>query len=147
MANLKINSKEKKKGLKQEVIGIILLFISLFLTISLLSYSEANIPSNWGGIVGGYTAWLLLKVVGYSAYLFPILIIILALEFLIRREFEFRPLIPISLFFLLVSFSGLLSSLVGSDILSGGALGKYTCLLLWDYLGWTGTLIFFMAML
>ncbi|MBI5875818.1 MAG: DNA translocase FtsK 4TM domain-containing protein, partial [Deltaproteobacteria bacterium] len=84
MANSKINSKEKKKGLKQEVIGIALVFVSLFLIISLLSYSEANIASNWGGIVGGYTAWLLFKVVGYSAYIFPILIIILALEFLIR---------------------------------------------------------------
>lgn len=147
MANSKINSKEKKKGLKQEVIGIVLLFISLFLIISLLSYSEANIPSNWGGVVGSYTAWLLFKVVGYSAYIFPVLIIILALEFLIRREFEFRPLIPISLFFLLLSFSGLLSSLVGNNTLSGGVLGKYTCLLLWDYLGWTGTFIFFMAML
>ncbi|MBI3755856.1 MAG: DNA translocase FtsK 4TM domain-containing protein [Deltaproteobacteria bacterium] len=145
MANSK--EKERKKGLKQEVIGIALVFVSLFLIISLLSYSEANIASNWGGIVGGYTAWLLFKVVGYSAYIFPVLIIILALEFLIRREFEFRPLIPISLFFLLVSFSGLLSSLVGNDTLSGGALGKYTCLLLWNYLGWTGTLIFFMAML
>ena len=141
------NSKEKKKGIKEEVIGIALLGVSLFAIISLLSYSSTNISSNWGGIVGGYTAWFLFKVVGYSAYLFPILIIILALEFLIRREFNFRLSIPISLLFLLVAFSGLLSSLIGNDILSGGVVGKYVCLLLWGYLGWTGTLIFLMAML
>jgi len=141
------NSKEKKKGIKEEVIGIALLGVSLFAIISLLSYSSTNISSNWGGIVGGYTAWVLFKVVGYSAYLFPILIIILAREFLIRREFNFRLSIPISLLFLLVAFSGLLSSLIGNDILSGGVVGKYVCLLLWDYLGWTGTLIFLMAML
>ena len=141
------NSKEKKKGIKEEVIGIALLGVSLFAIISLLSYSSTNISSNWGGIVGGYTAWFLFKVVGYSAYLFPILIIILALEFLIRREFNFRLSIPISLLFLLVAFSGLLSSLIGNDILSGGVVGKYVCLLLWNYLGWTGTLIFLMAML
>src|SRR3990172_2062675 len=141
------NSKEKKKGIKEEVIGIALLGVSLFAIISLLSYSSTNISSNWGGIVGEYTAWFLFKVVGYSAYLFPILIIILALEFLIRREFNFRLSIPISLLFLLVAFSGLLSSLIGNNILSGGVVGKYVCLLLWGYLGWTGTLIFLMAML
>ncbi|MBI5326956.1 MAG: DNA translocase FtsK 4TM domain-containing protein [Deltaproteobacteria bacterium] len=141
------NSKEKKKGLKQEVTGIALLGISLFAMVSLFSYSEADIASNWGGIVGGYSAWLLFKMIGYSAYLFPILIIILALEFLIRRKLNFRLSIPISLAFLLISFSGLLSSLVGNDILSGGIVGKYVCLLLWNYLGWTGTLIFLSAML
>src|SRR3989338_6695528 len=147
------NSKEKKRGLKQEVIGIALLAVSLFAIISLLSYSSINISSNWGGVVGGYTAWVLFKVVGYSAYLFPILIIILALEFLIRREFNFRLSIPLSLLFffflcfLFVAFSGLLSSLIGNNILSGGVVGKYVCLLLWGYLGWTGTLIFLMAML
>jgi len=140
------NSKEKKKGLKQEVIGIALLFVSLLLIISLFSYSQADISSNWGGVVGGYSAWFLFKVIGYSAYLFPILITLLALEFLIRREFKFRLTIPLSLLFLLISFSGLLSSLVGSDTLSGGILGKYACLFLWDYLSWTGTLIFLIAM-
>ncbi|MBI3397935.1 MAG: DNA translocase FtsK 4TM domain-containing protein [Deltaproteobacteria bacterium] len=140
------NSREKKKGLKQEVIGIVLLAISLFAIISLLSYSATNIASNWGGVVGGYTARFLFKAVGYSAYLFPILIVILALEFLMRREFDFRPSIPISLFFFLLSFSGLLSSLIGSDTLSGGIAGKYLCLFLWDYLNWAGTLIVLAAL-
>lgn len=140
------NSKEKKKGLKQEVIGIALLAVSLFAIISLLSYSSINISSNWGGVVGGYTAWVLFKIVGYSAYIFPILTIILALEFLIRREFNFRLSIPISLFFLLLSFSGLLSSLIGSDTASGGIVGQYVCLFLWSYLSYTGTLIVLTAM-
>src|SRR3989338_7692267 len=135
------NSKEKKKGLKEEVVGIALLAVSLFIIVSLLSYSPSNVSSNWGGVVGGYAAWVLFRIVGLSAYLFPVLIIILALEFLIKREFNFRPLIPISLFFLLVSFSGILSSLVGSDTLSCGILGKYVCLFLWNYLSYTGTLI------
>lgn len=140
------NSKEKKKGLKEEVVGIALLAVSLFIIVSLLSYSSSNVSSNWGGVVGGYAAWVLFQIAGLSAYLFPVLIIILALEFLIRREFNFRPSIPISLFFLLVSFSGLLSSLVGNDTLSGGILGKYICLFLWDYLSYTGTLIVLTAM-
>src|SRR3990172_2893629 len=140
------NSKEKKRGLKQEVIGIALLAVSLFAIISLLSYSSINISSNWGGVVGGYTAWVLFKIVGYSAYIFPILTIILALEFLIRREFNFRLSIPISLFFLLLSFSGLLSSLIGSDTASGGIVGQYVCLFLWNYLSYTGTLIVLTAM-
>lgn len=141
------DSKEKKKGLKQEVTGIALLFISLFFIISLFSYSETNISSNWGGMVGGYTVWFLFNVIGYSAYLFPFLTVIMALEFLMRREFDFRLSIPISLFFMLVSFSGLLSSLIGNDTLSGGLLGKYVCLFLWNYLNWTGTLIFLAALL
>src|SRR3989338_8088898 len=141
------NSKEKKKGLKQEVIGITILAIALFFIISLISYSSADIASNWGGIVGGYTAWVLFEIVGYSAYIFPILSIILALEFLMRREFNFRLSIPISLFFLLISLSGLLSSLVGSDTSSGGIVGKYVCLFLWDYLSYTCTLIVLAAML
>src|SRR3989338_180247 len=140
------NSKEKKKGLKQEVIGITILAIALFFIISLISYSSADIASNWGGIVGGYTAWVLFEIVGYSAYIFPVLSIILALEFLIRREFNFRLSIPISLFFLLISLSGLLSSLVGSDTSSGGVVGKYVCLFLWDYLSYTGTFIVLAAM-
>lgn len=140
------NSKEKKKGLKQEVIGIAILAIALFFIISLISYSSADIASNWGGIVGGYTAWVLFEIVGYSAYIFPVLSIILALEFLIRREFNFRLSIPISLFFLLISLSGLLSSLVGSNTSSGGVVGKYVCLFLWDYLSYTGTFIVLAAM-
>ncbi len=140
------NSKEKKKGLKSEVTGIILLSIALFSIVSLFSFSSADISDNWGGVVGGYTAWILFKIVGYSAYLFPVLITILALEFLIRKEFRFRLSIPVSLFFLIVSFSGLLSSLVGNDTLSGGIFGKYVCIFLWSYLSWTGTLIFLTAM-
>lgn len=134
-------SKEKKKGLKEEAIGIALIAVSIFIIASLLSYSSSDVSSKWGGVVGGYTAWVLFKIAGLSAYLFPVLIIILALEFLIKREFNLRLSIPISLFFLLVSFSGLLSSLVGSDTLSGGILGKYVCLFLWNYLSYTGTLI------
>lgn len=141
------NSQEKKKGLKSEVMGIILLSVSLFFIISLFSYSSTDISANWGGVVGGYTAWALFNVVGYSAYIFPILTTILALEFLIRRKFDFRLSIPISLFFLLISASGLLSSLIGNDTSSGGVVGKYICLFLWDYLSYTGTLIVLAAML
>lgn len=136
-------SQEKRQRLKKEVIGIVLSGIALFIIISLISssYDPTTISSNWGGIVGGYSVWILFKVIGYAAYLFPVFIIIIAIEFLIKRESKFKSFLLFPLIFLLISFSGLLSSLIGNDTLSGGILGKYTCLFLWDYFSWTGTLI------
>ena len=67
---------------KKEIIGILLILVSIFVMLSLVSYDSSEEPtvspniaiSNRAGIIGVYIGHLLVKMgVGYVSYVLPIL--------------------------------------------------------------------------
>lgn len=162
-----MGQKEEEKGgnkpalkghnLGKEISGILILAACLFIAISLLSYSQ-NDPSffiqgvnekisNWGGVVGAYLAGGLFFLIGFSAYLLPVLLFTVSMELLLRRDFPFKISIPISLFFLLISFSGFLSIFASDKFYAGGFVGGYVDYFLEDYLNTFGTIILLSAVI
>lgn len=86
-----------KEKLKREIIGILLITISVFLFLSLLSYHPAD-PSffsyfsqkgkginNWMGIVGAYLSGILFQGFGFPSFLFPFVLGLYAFSFFILR--------------------------------------------------------------
>ncbi|MBI1910784.1 MAG: DNA translocase FtsK 4TM domain-containing protein [Deltaproteobacteria bacterium] len=133
----------KGQGLKQEIAGIILLALSLYSAISLFSYYSA---ANWGGVVGEKLSWALLRSIGYSSYVFPFILTAISFEFLLRRIFAFRVVLPISFALFILSSSSLLNCIFLTEE-AGGIVGSYIGTILSNLLGATGAIIILTALL
>ncbi len=128
-------------GLRQEMTGIFLLAVALYIGISLYSNDYA---SNWGGVIGVYISGALVFAIGYVSYAFPFLLAIISLELLLRRIFKFRAAVPISFAFFTVAASALAGELIKTEK-AGGVIGTYLGHLLSNYLGSTGAVIILSA--
>ncbi|MBI5902213.1 MAG: DNA translocase FtsK 4TM domain-containing protein [Deltaproteobacteria bacterium] len=142
MANPK-KSKDTGKGLNQEIAGIVLLALSLYTAVSLFSYYSA---ANWGGVVGDRLARLFLRAIGYTSYVFPFLLAIVSIEFLLRRLVRFQIAVPISFAVLIAASSALLSEVLGGEG-PGGVIGAFLSRVLAGYLGVTGSVIILSAII
>src|SRR3989304_9272558 len=129
---------EEGKGLRQEILGIVLFALALYSGISLASSAAS---ANWGGVVGSYASWALLGSIGYAAYVFPIILIVISVQFLMRRFLSFRVVVPVS-FLVFVLASSAFLSLAASAETAGGAGGAFLRRLLPDLAGATGAATF-----
>lgn len=143
MANPQNSKKDAGKGLNQEIAGIVLLALSLYTAVSLFSYYSS---ANWGGVVGDRLARLFLRAIGYTSYIFPFLLGIVSIEFLLRRLVRFQTAVPISFAVLILSSAALLSEVFGGEV-SGGAIGAFLSRVLTGYLGATGSIIILSAII
>jgi S-DNA-T family DNA segregation ATPase FtsK/SpoIIIE len=143
------NATQKRKGLKEEIIGIALLAVTLFSTISLVSYylTARGRQTNWGGVVGESLSEALFLIIGLTSYAIPFVILILAIEFLLKREVSSWVYRAVSLFIFILSLSGLLSLGIGDNNVAGGVVGQHISFYLSFYLGVTGTSIVLGALL
>ena len=150
--------KEKKEStpIRKEVKGIGLLLCSIFLFASLISYSHQD-PGifhpvsthseeirNVAGIVGAYLSDIFIEILGITAFLVPVILLIYSVEL-----FAGKGINPVSVFsHLLMIFC--ISSLLylyftrslyikGEFIPSGGILGKTISQFLFGYVGKFGT--------
>ncbi|MFB3886415.1 MAG: DNA translocase FtsK [Thermodesulfobacteriota bacterium] len=131
-----------KEGLRNEILGILLTALAVFLFLSLSSYSpmdpslfsyassKAKEIQNWMGVVGSYTSSLLFQGFGFPSFLIPLLLGLYASSFIFHWEVK-------HLSFKLGGWAAILlatSSLFGlwlkpihffpRDILVGGFLGE-----------------------
>ncbi|MDP2690603.1 MAG: DNA translocase FtsK 4TM domain-containing protein [Deltaproteobacteria bacterium] len=141
MANGKNKDNRDATGLKQEMAGIFLLAVALYIGVSL--YSN-NYASNWGGVIGVHLSGALLFSIGYVSYAFPFLLGIISFGLLLRRIFRFRPAVPICFAFFTVAASALSSELAGTKK-AGGVIGTVLGHYLSNYLGSTGAIIILSA--
>ncbi|MFQ5585870.1 MAG: DNA translocase FtsK [Thermodesulfobacteriota bacterium] len=134
---------QKRRGLKQEIVGILLLALSLFSAISLISYylTTRGRAANWGGVVGDYLSEVLFFIIGLTSYTIPFVILILAIEFLLKKEVSSWLKRAVSLVIYLLSLSALLSLTIGEDRVAGGVIGQHISFYLSFYLGATGSFI------
>jgi S-DNA-T family DNA segregation ATPase FtsK/SpoIIIE len=140
-----------KPGLKHEALAVIGIFSSLFLYLSLFSYSLKT-QGNWCGQIGTLIAQLLFGFIGLGAYLLPALLLLSSfLFFNLRMSLSRLPQVIAGLTGAVISFCGLLSSFTIKDpdyLELGGFLGKTGFTLLDSVVGHGGTiLVFFMIFL
>ena len=139
------------KSYKDKAISLLLFAIALFIALCLFSFEETDISfftsqpnspcQNYGGIVGAYLSFFLLSALGFSAYLIPLVCLLLGID-RSKRDFSQK---GSSLFFqaiALLIFLVCLSSVLGgeSNIRKGGILGVYLFSNLSRYFG-NGTYI------
>ena len=128
-------------NIKNEILGLIFLFLSIFLIFSLISYSP-NDPSffnsiktklihNYSGKIGAEVSALLFNIFGYSSFIFILITIMLTAHFLTNRMIKNIVSKTIGFVLLIISTSGFLSSIAkyilidNIRIKSGGALGYF----------------------
>ncbi|MDO9262549.1 MAG: DNA translocase FtsK 4TM domain-containing protein, partial [Desulfosalsimonadaceae bacterium] len=143
--------------MRKEIIGLILLFIVIFSSVSLLSFSPDD-PSinhighigeinNLFGYLGAHASGFLIGLFGLGAFWIPILFLIACVEFFKSRSGRTLLLIASGGILLIAATGGLLSfyketyDFFGSQYPSGGVIGLPIQLLLLKYSNWTGGIV------
>ena len=126
--------------IKQEIRGVILLALSIFIFLSLFTYDPLD-PSfnvspdrtqveNLAGPVGAYTADILFAIFGLVAYLIPVGLLVAAFVDFLRRRIEAIYTKMIGALLLLFALSGFLDLFVGkwevSTHLANGTIQKFS---------------------
>ncbi len=137
--------------LNRELWGAVTLAAACFTVLSLVSYSpldqSINVPSgtsdpaNLGGLVGAYLADVLLQGLGITAYLVPLILVLLALR-LFRREPNTLGPLKVLGYGMLFWGLAILVSLVHEVELAregGGVLGGFSRDVLTELFGYVGT--------
>ncbi|MDZ7640984.1 MAG: DNA translocase FtsK 4TM domain-containing protein [Desulfurivibrio sp.] len=156
-------------GLGQEIASVAGLFLALFLLACFASYSLpatgnagpfavgtaqlAGEGGNWGGAVGGVIAGLVLNFLGISAFLLPLLLLIVSIQ-AFSPGFTFRrlPLVLLGTTGLLLAGSslaglngGAVLTFFGNDYPRDGFLGGLVADIAVLVLGTPGALLFFLT--
>ncbi len=144
LGNMKQTTVSARPGLRQEALAVFGIFVSLFLFLSLFSYSF-KVKGNWCGEIGILIAQTLFGFTGWGAYLLPSLVLLLSLlSFSPSMSCNRLPHVVAGLTGAPISFCGLLSSLTIKDpgyFAAGGFLGKTVFVLLDSVIGHGGTVL------
>lgn len=141
MAKVK-KSKERGGNLRREAVGLIIIFVGLFIALALFEYhpfdpgfttvSTTGEARNHAGIVGSYLADGLIFLVGLASFLFPLLLVYLGVLVMLGRDRGRSEWIIKSIGFagFTVSVTGLLGIWPGvykgyaEQVDAGGIIGK-----------------------
>jgi S-DNA-T family DNA segregation ATPase FtsK/SpoIIIE len=154
-----------KEKLKQEIIGILLVAIAIFLFLSLISYKSADpslfsyssqkvkVISNWMGIVGAYVSGLLFQGFGFPSFLIPFVLGFYAFGFILRWEWKY-PLVKLGGWAVILLTTSSLFSLwmkplriYAQDLLVGGFVGEIFSRNLVRYFNLPGATVIFTVIL
>ncbi len=142
----------------REIIGLILLAVSIFLAVSLITYYHGD-PSwnkagagvlvvNKVGLIGAYISNFLLVLLGVGAYFLIFYLSILSLHFLIKNginkillRFLYGLFITVSIIILFGVIFGTKKILYGQTIYMGGLAGVYLAMFFVKYISGIGTSI------
>jgi len=127
--------------LKNEIIGIVILFLAIFFLFSLISYTPSD-PSffnstpdktiiNYGGRMGAEISAIFFNLFGYSSYIGLIYLLFITSYFFLNRKIKNMLTKSAGYFLLLFSFSAFISNISpyaemgGHQVKSGGILGYF----------------------
>ena len=151
-------------GRKKEFTGVIYLAVAIFLLLSLASYHPLD-PSfthfvagnvkthNLIGYAGSYTADSLIRLLGLSAFLLPLIILMISIKYFLDSTFHVRTLSFTGFAGLILSTSALFNSLLADiqiytvKLGVGGLLGNAVSEFLNTYFNQTGTYIILLLIL
>jgi DNA segregation ATPase FtsK/SpoIIIE-like protein len=136
-----IGTAEGGKGVKHEVVGVVLLALGAYSAVCLMSGISG---SKLGGVAGEYFAELLFYSFGFSSYIIPLFLTITAFKLLLRRILVISVTAPIGLAVLLFASAALLWA-VSSGSGAGGAAGSFLGSHLAGLTGAAGAAIILMA--
>ena len=137
-------------GLKKETAAVLGIFISIFLTLALVSHYQ-NAEKNWCGEAGQLISEILIGFLGRGSFSLAALLFLASfLFFYPTMSFDRLPQIACGLTGAVVSFCGLLSSLSLYDpryLDAGGLIGKTVFGLIRSLLGEAGTVLSLLLLL
>ncbi len=123
-----------KLSLKNEIIGIVTLFISIFLIFSVVSYTPSDpsffndssgmVVENYGGRVGAYISAILFELFGYTSYIIIFYLLFVTIFFLVNRKIPNMITKSAGYLLLLISSSVFISIIKTSVEIDGKS--KYT---------------------
>jgi S-DNA-T family DNA segregation ATPase FtsK/SpoIIIE len=147
-----------------EFVGVILFAVALIWLISLASYSAADpvwffntgsdiAPANFAGRIGAFAGELSYQMLGYSAYLIPLVLVVVGWNYFWCRRMDaaYTKLMGALLLFGCVSsFLSLAFGVLdvgGKEFRAGGYIGDRLAAFLADYLNRTGSIILILTLL
>lgn len=135
------NGTPKELSLKNEIIGIIALFVSIFFIFSLISYtpldpsffksSPDNHVNNYGGPVGAQISAILFNLFGYAAIIIVIYFLLVTVFFLVNKTIPNMGTKSAGYSLLLFSFSAFISNIApyaridDIEVKTGGIAGYF----------------------
>ena len=153
-----MTEKQPDTGRIREIPGVICLALAIFLLLCLASYypldpsfthfvAESVKTRNLVGYAGSYTADSLIRLLGLSAFLLPLVILIASVKYFLDRTFHISTLPVAGFAGLILSTSGLFTAILadlqvyGVTLGAGGLLGAVSSVFLNEYFNQTGTYI------
>ncbi|MDY6844341.1 MAG: DNA translocase FtsK [Thermodesulfobacteriota bacterium] len=154
----------RKKTLKWEIIGIILLVVVVYLLASLFTYhpldqsfnaqaKPATMPRNICGVFGAYIADMLFQILGLTSFVITLSLLVISLLLITGFKITVDYITAFGCFAIIISVSTLFSLIIGEtnitgySINSGGILGGFISKLSVDYINYFGSYLFFFLLL
>jgi len=135
------NGNSSELSLKNEIIGIVFLFISIFLIFSVVSFTPSdpsffnatpdNRVDNYGGPVGAQVSAALFNLFGYGSYIVIFYLLFITIYFLTNKKIPTMVSKSAGYFLLLISFSAFMSfigpygKIDGFNVKIGGIVGFF----------------------
>jgi S-DNA-T family DNA segregation ATPase FtsK/SpoIIIE len=147
-----------------EFVGVVLFALALLWIVALASYSTSDpvwffntgagrVPENFAGRIGAFMAELSYQLLGYSAYLIPVVMIVAGWHYFWCKAIDARYTKTIGAALLFACTSSLLALIFrtieidGKEFRPGGYLGQFLAGVLSDYLNTTGSVILILTTL
>ncbi|HEY0873441.1 MAG TPA: DNA translocase FtsK 4TM domain-containing protein [Vicinamibacterales bacterium] len=147
-----------------EFVGVVLFALALLWIVALASYSSSDpvwffstgagsMPENFAGRIGAFMAELSYQLLGYSAYLIPIVMMVAGWHYFWCKAIDARYTKAIGAALLFACTSSLLALIFrtididGKEFRPGGYLGQFLAGVLSDYLNTTGSVILILTTL
>jgi S-DNA-T family DNA segregation ATPase FtsK/SpoIIIE len=123
----KKTEKQKDNKRTREIKGVVCLSLALFLLLCLVSYRPQD-PSfthfvitdqathNFTGKAGSYTADSLIRLLGFSSFLFPFILLACSFQYFLRPAFTINTRRVVGFFFFVLSFAGLIAILFSGSV-------------------------------
>jgi S-DNA-T family DNA segregation ATPase FtsK/SpoIIIE len=148
----------------REIKGVVCLAGAVFLLLCLVSYNpldpsfthfvaEGKATQNFIGPVGSYTADSLIRLLGISSFLLPLILLLCSFQYFLRPEFTVNKSRFFGIFFFIVSFAGIAALVIktvvihGESLKVGGVVGSASVDLLLNYFNIAGTYILLILIL
>ena len=143
----------------REIKGVVCLALGAFLSLCLISYhpldpsfthfiSEGQSTHNFIGNFGSYMADSLIRLLGVSSFLLPLVLFICSFQYFLKPDFEIHTGYFFSFIFLAVALAGLASLIIrngitvyGESLRSGGLIGFYIIKMLLNFFNVAGAYI------
>lgn len=148
----------------REIKGVVCLAGAVFLLLCLISYhpldpsfthfvAEGKVTQNFIGPVGSYTADSLIRLLGISSFLLPLILLLCSFQYFLRPEFTVNKSRFLGIFFFTVSFAGIAALVIKTVVIHeetlkvGGVVGSASVNLLLNYFNIAGTYILLILIL
>lgn len=146
------------KRIREEIIGVISVLGSIYLTLSLATYSPwdpspfavTTLPvKNYGGVMGAYIVDILFSAVGVASFAVPVVLFIYGVRRLLGKEGHWITLLGTGIFIISASMLARLITMtfhLSDSDLAGGMVGAVSTETLRDLLSLPGAYIFTLAL-